>query len=278
MDTLRLQTLHSDLADLTLAYLVLMLFKQLVGHSRLRPGDVENLKGELWVLMADPALKVKTEKVAHGSGSGTGRHAPGLGLKKLELPTWREAFRGVLLHVASRIQAIRDRCPTSSEESKTCIPSAELVKTVAGWMDSHIRLQSKLFQLSQTRLRQTLEAVVVEEMSIEPPGRVAGSIPATLRTGRATMMETEEQVSQRRRAGLAAAMLGRSQESSCSSLPSSSTSLPVTLDGIWTKNGLGELEQEIRLVGNRITKLLRYHLRGYGGLYAHLPIMTPDSS
>ncbi|KAH9812875.1 T-complex protein 11-domain-containing protein [Melampsora americana] len=246
MDTIRLQTLHSDLTDLTIAYLIIMLFKQLVGHSKLKEGDVETLKSELWVLMSEPGLKVKGK--------------PGIGLKKIESKSWRAGFESVLLHVGSRIESLRNGERGSKGEMKTAVPGKELMKVIQNWMDQHLRLQSNLFAITIRRLRETVEFVINEEGERSERSPLS-NIPTCLRTGRSlNSISTHHHDKQEEKEEV------------------NRTKMKKGLEGggvnIWKKSGLVELEHEIRVVGNRLKKMLKYHLRGYGGLYAHLSNLT----
>ncbi|EGG12667.1 uncharacterized protein MELLADRAFT_86876 [Melampsora larici-populina 98AG31] len=249
MDTIRLQTLHSDLTDLTIAYLIIMLFKQLVGHSKLKEGDVETLKSELWVLMSEPGLKVKGK--------------PGIGLKKIESKSWRAGFESVLLHIGSRIESLRNGEGGSKGEMRAAVPGKELMKVIQNWMDQHLRLQSTLFAITIRRLRETVEFVINEE-SEAAERNPSSNIPTCLRTGRSlNSISTHHQDKQEE---IEEANRLKHKKGSDGGVE------------IWKKSGLVELEYEIRVVGNRLKKLLKYHLRGYGGLYAHLSNLTTTAT
>lgn len=249
MDTIRLQTLHSDLTDLTIAYLIIMLFKQLVGHSKLKEGDVETLKSELWVLMSEPGLKVKGK--------------PGIGLKKIESKSWRAGFESVLLHVGSRVESLKNGEGGSKGEMRTAVPGKELMKVIQNWMDQHLRLQSNLFAITIRRLRETIEFVINEECEVAERSP-SSNIPSCLRTGRSlNSISTHHQDKQ--------------EENEEANRLNNKKGMDGGVE-IWKKSGLVELEQEIRVVGNRLKKLLKYHLRGYGGLYAHLSNLTTTTT
>ncbi|MBW0504284.1 hypothetical protein O181_043999 [Austropuccinia psidii MF-1] len=312
MDTIRLQNLHSDMTDLTIAYMLIMLFKQLVGHSNLRQGDVETIKAEIWVFMSESVMKMKhPERKA----------LPGIGLKKIQVHTWRAALGDILLHLAARIETIRQREKSGQERNLT--PSNELISKMMSWMNSHLRTSSALFQLAQKRLRQTFELVLSydlielrQALNPEPisqetndSDRRLHGIPTLLRTGRATLLDCDDlplSISSsinsgnrhRKTAQVAAAMVAklpratkqRKQANNQIEIDTKSVENyheihPLQIDNhvnllkqtglkvteAMNKNGLIELEAEIKIVGHRMSKLLNYHLKGYGGLYAHLP-------
>ncbi|GAA5935618.1 hypothetical protein JCM3775_003367 [Rhodotorula graminis] len=170
LDSYRIQAFHSDAVDLAVVYLLTMLFGQLAYPARPTPADLDSLRQELWCIMASSARSPSSLAGPAGSIQGIPQGPPGLGSAKLENPTWRAGMQDVLLQVARRATELRLRA-TSTTATTSCassaVPDAETLALVASYFDSNVRESSKLFQLLQRRLRETLHAVVDEELAKE---------------------------------------------------------------------------------------------------------------
>ncbi|GAA5889022.1 hypothetical protein JCM8208_007746 [Rhodotorula glutinis] len=164
LDSYRIQAFHSDAVDLAVLYLLTMLFGQLAYPARPSPADVDSLRQELWCIMASSARSPSSLAGAAASIQGIPQGPPGLGTAKLENPAWRAGMQDVLLQVARRATELRER---ASGTSVTTVPDAATLALVASYFDSNVRASSKLFQLLQRRLRETLHAVVDEELAEE---------------------------------------------------------------------------------------------------------------
>lgn len=299
MDILRLQSFHCDLTDVTITYMLLVLFQTLAGFSNLRDGDVSTMKSELWVFLGEPVLRAKPLDP---------KTRPGPGLKKLELPAWRRAMNDVTLHIAARAQAIKERGKMGDLLPDLRPPPAASLNTVQLWLDQHLRSHSKLFAISQSRLRQAIDAVLVHQLTM---ATAAEGFPTAMRTGRATSTTGPGAASLRRKPSEAASSLFRVEvpaseptartrkrslvERRCSDADESrgdgsekrtrledGSSLPgpvaraaaqesaTAIEAILARNGLTDLSLEIHNMAARIGKLLGFHLRTFRGLYARL--------
>ena len=170
LDSYRTQAFHSDAVDLSVVHLLTMLCGQLAYPARPTPADLDSLRQELWCLMASSARSPSALAGPAASIQGIPQGPPGLGTAKLESPRWRAGMQDVLLQVARRATELRQRASSSSATTSgasSTVPDAETLALVASYFDSNVRASSKLFQLLQRRLRETLHAVVDEELAKE---------------------------------------------------------------------------------------------------------------
>lgn len=168
LDLFRLQTFHSDTIDLTIVYMLFLLFRQLAAPGKIEPEDLDNLRQEIWCVMNEGSRGHSLGGDASVSAAG-----PGTGVKKLASEKWRDNMRDTLLQIAARADAVksrRGRRTTSEPLSSLAPPSQATVSLLASWMDTNVRADSKLFLLLQRRLRDTLDAVLVEELAREARG------------------------------------------------------------------------------------------------------------
>ncbi|GAA6053932.1 hypothetical protein JCM3770_004628 [Rhodotorula araucariae] len=191
LDSYRLQAFHADATDLTVVYLFTLLFGQLAYPARPSPADLDTLRKELWCIMASSTKSPSSLAGPAASISGIPQGPPGQGLAKLENEAWRAGMQDVLLQVARRVSECRTR--TASKPAKTAapLPDADTLALVAAYFDTNVRASSKLFQLLQNRLRETLRAVVHEELVKEQAHGQMGftrwwapeAAPASMTTG-----------------------------------------------------------------------------------------------
>ena len=170
LDSYRIQAFHSDAVDLSVVHLLTMLCGQLAYPARPTPADLDSLRQELWCLMASSARSPSALAGPAASIQGIPQGPPGLGTAKLESPRWRAGMQDVLLQVARRATELRQRATSSTATpsgASSTVPDAETLALVASYFDSNVRASSKLFQLLQRRLRETLHAVVDEELAKE---------------------------------------------------------------------------------------------------------------
>ncbi|GAA5851632.1 hypothetical protein JCM9279_002522 [Rhodotorula babjevae] len=170
LDSYRIQAFHSDAVDLSVVHLLTMLCGQLAYPARPTPADLDTLRQELWCIMASSARSPSSLAGAAALIQGIPQGPPGLGTAKLENPTWRAGMQDVLLQVARRATELRERATSPSATmsgAATTVPDAETLALVASYFDSNVRSSAKLFQLLQRRLRETLHAVVDEELAKE---------------------------------------------------------------------------------------------------------------
>jgi hypothetical protein len=188
LDAFRLQTLHADVTDLTVVYMLLMLFRQLVGpnHARLADaGVLDDVRKEIWLFLNEAGgTRAGTgEETMAGMGGGTTTAARGdeaaapagtagvsPGLRKLECERWRQGMKDVLLQIAARAKAFElvattttSATPPTTARVPLPTPDTATLGVLASWMDTNLRPRAKLFELMQARLRETIAAVVEDE-------------------------------------------------------------------------------------------------------------------
>lgn len=140
LDSVRLSTLHCEVTDLTVVYLLLSLFRQL--SSPVRVGEVElgSMKKEIVCLMR-----------SEGDEGGLS------GIEKLGCPVWRGRMKGVLLHIAAR------SAPRSTP------PSDSTISLVNSFFETNLKTDSKLFRLFQGRLRTTIQLAIERSLLTHSP-------------------------------------------------------------------------------------------------------------
>ncbi|GAA5866957.1 hypothetical protein JCM8547_003931 [Rhodosporidiobolus lusitaniae] len=174
LDSYRLQAFHADATDLTVLYvLVAGLFPCLAYPARPSPTDVDSLRKELWCIMLASTGSVSTLHGPPATVAGIPQGPPGQGAGKLLSDSWRAGMQDVLLQVAARATDLKNRHlagTTASSSSSTQVPpmpDAKTLELVASYFETNVSPSSKLFQLLQSRLRSTLQAIVAEELEQE---------------------------------------------------------------------------------------------------------------
>jgi hypothetical protein len=183
LDAYRIQTLHADVTDLTVVYMLLMLFRELVGtnHARLDASVLDDVRKEIWLFLNEAGSRAGSGgEMASGlsgtsvpcgrvDGPAAGINAGTAGLQKLECERWRQGMKDVLLQIAARAKSLDGTHQTSalSEKRRTALPTPDsaTLGVLSSWMDTNLRPRAKLFELMQARLRQTIAAVVEDESS-----------------------------------------------------------------------------------------------------------------
>ena len=192
-DAYRMMTFHNDVADLTIVYMLLLLFRQLacspleVGSTvpaaaaGIAQRQLKAVKGEIWCLLNDANLCL-SGAVSSASGlpspSGSGRRSPTAdsklflgsagGFAKLEHPGWRQAMRNVLLQIAVRAAAVQMAANgpvTDPTKIKPPAPSAKTQALLNSWMDTNLCIGSPLHKLCQGRLRGVVLSMLEEKLS-----------------------------------------------------------------------------------------------------------------
>jgi T-complex protein 11 len=187
LDAFRIQTLHADVTDLTVVYMLLMLFRQLVGphHSRLADaGVLDDVRKEIWLFLneaggartgsGEDTLTAKSTTAAGSCRRGDAT-APAVttgvspGLRKLECESWRQGMKDVMLQIAARAKAFELAAEVTTTDvaadARLPLPTPDTATLgiLASWMDTNLRPGAKLFELMQARLRETIAAVVEDE-------------------------------------------------------------------------------------------------------------------
>ncbi|CBQ69582.1 related to SOK1 protein [Sporisorium reilianum SRZ2] len=184
-DAYRMMTFHNDVSDLTIVYMLVLLFRQLcsmpLDGGEALPASVgsivqnqlKSIKGEIWCLVNDANLCLSswsalppTPTAASGATSPTRRPTAvdggklfvgsAGGFAKLDHPRWRRAMQNVLLQVAARAAAVQTAARAGSSDPsavKMAAPSTPTQKLLNSWMDTNLRSGSALHKICQNRLR-----------------------------------------------------------------------------------------------------------------------------
>ncbi|BGP18094.1 hypothetical protein JCM10213_004756 [Rhodosporidiobolus nylandii] len=309
LDSYRLQAFHSDAVDLTVIYQLLLLFQQLAFPARPSLTDLDSLRKELWCIMLSSTGAASTLVGPGASVQGIPQGSPGAGVGKLNTPAWRAGMKDVLLQVAARAKELQLRAASemagvsssaSSPSQLPPMPDAKTLALVASYFDTNVKPDSKLFQLLSGRVRDTVRAVVEEELAKEQaqgpmgfaswwapavePATMAtgGAYPATSGSGgvrpEASMMASTTPVKRGKKrlsVDLDAEEASsddegeKRQRTGRSSSISTRTGLPLApssaapaspVDVALARNGLTALSSEVRLLGQRIAKVASFNL------------------
>ncbi|CDR99240.1 related to SOK1 protein [Sporisorium scitamineum] len=213
-DAYRMMTFHNDVSDLTIVYMLVLLFRQLCSMPLEGGGSVpasvgsivqnqlKGIKGEIWCLVNDANLCLTssaalppTPTVAGGVSSPFRRTA-GVdgklfvgsdgGFAKLDHPRWRRAMQNVLLQVAARAAAVQAAARAGSSDPSTVkmtAPSAPTQKLLNSWMDTNLRSGSALHKICQSRLHDVVLGMLGDKVRnrLQPSTSVAA--PITVPTG-----------------------------------------------------------------------------------------------
>ncbi|GAA5838793.1 hypothetical protein JCM11251_006740 [Rhodosporidiobolus azoricus] len=323
LDSYRLQAFHADATDLSVLYLLLQLFQQLAYPARPSPADVDSLRKELWCIMTSSTGSVSTLYGPAAAVSGIPQGPPGQGAGKLRTETWRSAMQDVLLQVAARAEGLKNfaaspeaAAPSDSSAAVPPMPDAKTLALVTSYFENNVTPESKLFQLLQRRLRDTLHEVVVEELASEmktgptsfaswwtaPPEpttmATGGAYPGRSSAARAngfrpdSNMMASTEPSRSRSLKRAAdtddeeshsedEVEKRQRTGRSSSVSIRKASQPSAVDVALVKNGLMPLADEVRCLGSRIAKVASFNLTVYRSFYQALlaaPPFTPSPS
>ncbi|ORY83598.1 T-complex protein 11-domain-containing protein [Leucosporidium creatinivorum] len=172
LDSYRLASFHADVTDLTVVYLLLSLFRQLCYPARASESEIDDMRKEIWAIMAAANSTGAAGAGAARAGDGglagaTGSQIPGVGIAKLESSSWKEGMKDIGLQIAARATRIKAKSVKSVTSSLPIIPSAQTLTLVDSYFNSHLRADSKVFQLLQSRLKGTLTVVLNEQLADE---------------------------------------------------------------------------------------------------------------
>ncbi|GAA5862745.1 hypothetical protein JCM1840_002659 [Sporobolomyces johnsonii] len=334
LDSYRLQAFHADATDLTVVYCLTLLYQQLAFPARPAPAEVDSVRKELWCIMAATTGVASSLVGPAASNVGIPQGPPGQGAAKLETEAWRSAMKDVLLQVAARAKETKDGAAggagraASSTSSSTLppVPDQKTVDLVSSYFDTNVKADSKLFRLLQSRLRETVQAVVDEELAKEtergglgfinwwtPTASVAPMMTGSRRGAWATrstpcapdasMMASsssskkrgvkrshaheqkgsdteaststsEDESDKRQRTGRSSSISTRTGLTT----PSLTSTAPTSaVDVALSRNGLTALAGEVRVLGERIAKVVSFNLSVYRPLYEAL-LSSPPST
>ncbi|GAA5934306.1 Sok1p [Sporobolomyces koalae] len=303
LDAFRMAHFHCDATDLTIVYMLLLLYQQLSSPARPSAEELDLVRHELWCIIS-PITGFAPSLVGPAASSiGIPQGLPGVGVHKLENVEWRRAMKDALLQVAARVQETKSRAGSATRSSILATPEPSLIALVEGYFEAHARSSSHVFQLLSKRLQNTLQAFVDEELACEKARSDYEFINwwspspqgASMRTGgrridrstaaegsgfmpTSSMMASPCPINNSKR-GLKRSHSADDDEAQddvkrrCAAhdIASNSIALDKTSASAFTsnlsRNGLGVLSDEIRVLGARITKVTSFNLSVFRPMY-----------
>ncbi|PWN51701.1 hypothetical protein IE53DRAFT_409975 [Violaceomyces palustris] len=306
-DAYRMMTFHNDVADLTIVYMLLLLFRQLAcspldASSSTVPAtaasvaqrQAEAVKGEIWCLLNDANLCISGSAIGAASSSPTSSSArrplaatPSFdgrlflgsagGLAKLEYPRWRAAMQNVLLQVASRAASVqyvaKGLDPVSNPPPP---PSAKTQALLNSWLDTNLCAGSALHKLCQRRLSDVLVAMLSEKVGAPSVSTsmattaVAGAAQASSTTILRKRTSSEED--ETAEADTPNETTTQKKRVKTDEPPPSRVTEPGRRE--WEKAiqkaGLEPFTPEIKMLCERVTKVATFHLRVFRNLYERM--------
>jgi len=128
LDAQRMQILHSEVVDLSVVSLLMLLYRQLrsmKGLATPSAEQAEQTRREVWLLVNENNVGLAQCKATVPTS-----------IKKLESLAWKEGMRAVLLQIARRAHDSADS------------PSQETLNMLNSWMENNIKADSKLVSIS----------------------------------------------------------------------------------------------------------------------------------
>lgn len=153
LDLHRIRLFHSDVMDLTVVYMLLMLFRSLVG-AHVPDAELDHMAHDIWVLsQANKLVRASSPADASSMPSAASLSR----ISKLDAPAWREGMSDVLLQIAARADTIKNK---KADMGDLAVPDQSTLAMLKGWMDTNLRPTAPLFQLLHKRLRASLQSIV----------------------------------------------------------------------------------------------------------------------
>lgn len=212
-DAYRMMTFHNDVSDLTIVYMLVLLFRQLCSTplddagplpasvSRIVQKQLKSIKGEIWCLVNDANLCLSSSgglpstptAASTSSGSSSSSRVDRKlflgsagGFAKLDHPRWRRGMQNVLLQVAARASAVQATAragETDPSNVKVAAPWATTQKLLNSWMDTNLRAGSALHKICQSRLRDVVLGMLTEKvrhgLSPSSSSSATSTVPST---------------------------------------------------------------------------------------------------
>lgn len=245
-DAFRLMTFHNDAIDLTIVYMLLMLFRQLSCSpaiagvaplpstacesakvskiaARLAGMQLESVKNEVWCLLNEANTAIARSEINGAqdleaaftlSGSGSG------GKVKLNDSRWRSAMKDAVLQVAARAGAVWDEAAGLAPSTSVRAPSTQTMAMLESWLQTNLVPQSALMKLCLSRLRGVLGSLIAQRVG----GNVLGiASPSTLTPSSST--KSNDVVSERKRGAEDGPTLSAKRQKGDEAVPESGTSV-----------------------------------------------------
>ncbi|KAJ1023689.1 hypothetical protein NDA18_004673 [Ustilago nuda] len=305
LDAYRMMTFHNDVSDLTIVYMLVLLFRQLcstrlddAGPLAASVGSIaqkqlKSIKGEIWCLVNDANLCLSSSgslpctPTAAGNSRVDGKLFLGSagGFAKLDHPRWRRAMQNVLLQVAARASAAQQVARSGASDPsnvKVAAPSAATQKLLNSWMDTNLRSGSTLHKICQRRLSDVVLGMLNEKVrnALQPCSCSPSSVASTEVADRLKRVQLEhDSIAPAKRiksdSNRASTCTTSSERATAAAANASGT---TTLDTSLTRAGLESFAAEIRLLSDRIGKVATLHLRVFRNLYEGIQVARSKGS
>jgi hypothetical protein len=286
-DAYRLMSFHGDVTDITIVYMLLLLFRQLsCSSSNLAQGSLpettlsapviqenasniasrqlNSVKNEIWTLLNDADQEITTAGSCPKTPATPALNAGRLlcrsalsGTQKLDNPAWRKAMNDVVLQIAARAIEVQIQARKESRAQQTITspilispPREETMKMLMSWIETNLRRDSALHQICQQRLKTVLLALLDDDQMKDQASKMT-------RRDREESHLVDEKPSKRIRLSNGIAVATSHKESISKS----------DVESAIQKGGLEPFVAEIKLLSDRIIKVRNFHLRVFRSLY-----------
>lgn len=256
LDSSRLSNLHADTTDLTIVYLLLLLFRTLVAPAKVSKLENEAMKKEIWCLLSRERFGRET----------TGTKGEMRGIEKLECAVWREEMKGVLLQVAARAQGILSPSSPSALSSGLSPPPHSTMNLVDGFFNTNFRPQAPLFLLLQKRLRLSMRCSI--EHLLLQRGKEGGVLDWSKND--LPPLPSSTSLLPLVLGGCSTVRIVPLVQPGMMSSVAKSTAGEEELEQLLIKFGFDPLAEELRLVSDKLSKVIDFHTRVYGAWYGEL--------
>lgn len=295
-DAYRLMTFHGDVTDITIVYMLLLLFRQLACSSSnlsqqpLAPSTLSSaailenasaiasrqlvsVKSEIWALLNDADMEASTSAAGQGVPQPRTPTTPGLagrlmgqtsltGTQKLENPSWRKAMKDVVLQIAARAIEVQIEARTKAAKEKP-VSSTTPVHPLPPSEETMKLLMSWM----KTNLRRG------SHLHRLCQSRLKTVLSAFFEDATTTATPTR-MIRKEREEGEAEDKAGKRIRLADGSMASVQASLTEETRGpaevAIQKGGLEPFSAEIRLLSERISKVKTFHLRVFRCLYERI--------
>jgi hypothetical protein len=256
LDLSRIASLQTDVKDLTVLYIVLLLFKQITAPRVVGAEEMDTIKKEVLIIMRGARRKVSSfssfERGEMYWSNGEGR----------------ATMDDVLLQLAAR--ATKAASPSTS--TLLPLPNPATLSLITALFNKNIDSSSPLFQLLQSRLKSTLNlAIGLESRSIKPSNTPRAVAVGGLVGGcsskrgewplRALDMPKSDSVKSLRSS--TSSVMGMGETAPCDVMGEVASLFTASM----AKNGLSGLAGELSSIADGFRGLESFHLQIYGDWY-----------
>ena len=231
LDHVRLRTLRNDAADLTTMYMLLMLYRQLVHSGSMPAGPKTAVTKEELVALKKEIWEIGPARLGFYSTSKPPSglaDSPGNAEKLAELDTWRKEMDDVVLQITTRAGEARSRCRAPKVSLSTATPIASDQRPIPSQApDSTLLKLATSWTGSHLRPDSPLSALMKKRVRQAVEELTVQIVLPTLSLAKKPSFDEAERAA----------------------------------------SGLEPLTAEIRLLAEKLSKLVTIHLNVYGTLY-----------